>query len=124
MIASALVDSNILIDWLRGVPQAARELAQYRRVCASIITRIEVLAGSPAAQRERIAQLIAPIEFLALDVEIADAAAAIRHQRRIKVPDAIIEATARCHRLMLVTRNTKDFPASLAGVRIPYVLAT
>lgn len=123
MNTAALVDSNIVIDWLRGVPQAARELAQYRRVHASIITRIEVLAGAPPAERERIRELIAPIDFIELDVEIADAAAAIRHQRRIKVPDAIIEATARCRGLLLVTRNSKDFPADLAGVRIPYVVA-
>ena len=124
MTTRALVDSNIVIDWLRGVPAAAKELGNYRRVCASIITRIEVLAGVAPAQRERVARLIAPIEFLPLDVETADLAAAIRHERRIKVPDAIIQATAQRHQLMLVTRNAKDFPPSLAGVRIPYELGT
>ena len=122
MIARALVDSSIVIDWLRGVPEAAGELRRYKRVFASIITRIEVLAGVTAAQRPNVAGLIAPIEFLVLDAETADLAAAVRHERRIKVPDAIIQATAERHQLLLVTRNAKDFPASLPGVRIPYTL--
>ena len=120
MLARALVDSNIVIDWLRGVPEAATELRRYRHVCASIITRIEVLAGVAPSGHERVAELMAPIEFMPLDIETADLAAAIRYQRRIKVPGAIIQATAQRHQLMLVTRNTKDFPASLPGVRVPY----
>lgn len=124
MAARALIDSNIVIDWLRGVPEAASELRRYRLVFASIVTRIEVLAGVAPGQRDSVAGLIAPIEFLPLDVETADLAAAIRHERRIKVPDAIIQATAERHQLLLVTRNSKDFPASLVGVRIPYQITT
>lgn len=122
MIAAVLVDSNIVIDWLRGVPEAAEELRRYQRICASIITRIEVLAGVARERREALAELLAPIEFLPLDTQTADLAAAVRHERRIRVPDAIIQATAQRHRLLLVTRNSKDFPASLPGVRIPYLV--
>jgi predicted nucleic acid-binding protein len=39
---------------------------------------------------------------------------------RIKLPDAIILATARVSNRQLVTRNIKDFPAGTAGVRAPY----
>jgi predicted nucleic acid-binding protein len=39
---------------------------------------------------------------------------------KIRVPDAIILATARVESLLLVTRNTRDFPADLPGIRVPY----
>jgi predicted nucleic acid-binding protein len=38
------------------------------------------------------------------------------------LPDAIIGATAERHEMLLVTRNEKDFPDSLPGVRVPYRL--
>lgn len=46
----------------------------------------------------------------------------IRKTARIKLPDALIWASAQAHSMLLVTRNTKDFSASEPGVRIPYQL--
>jgi predicted nucleic acid-binding protein len=40
----------------------------------------------------------------------------------MRLPDAIIWASADVHSMLLVTRNTKDFPADLPGIRIPYML--
>ena len=45
-----------------------------------------------------------------------------RQLHGLKVPDAIILATARCHGLTLATRNSKDFPLSLGEVLHPYSL--
>jgi predicted nucleic acid-binding protein len=53
---------------------------------------------------------------------VATEAVAIRKQARIKLPDAIIWATARLEDRVLVTRNKKDFSPSDPGVRIPYVI--
>ncbi|STA83041.1 Uncharacterised protein [Citrobacter koseri] len=39
----------------------------------------------------------------------------------MKLPDAVILATAHIHRFALVTRNTKDF-AGIPGVITPYHL--
>jgi predicted nucleic acid-binding protein len=44
----------------------------------------------------------------------------IRWQKRLKVPDAIILATAEAAGRVLVTRNVKDFPVGIGGVRAPY----
>ncbi len=46
----------------------------------------------------------------------------IRKQRKIRLPDAIIKATAQVHNALLVTRNTRDFPENSEGVKIPYKL--
>jgi predicted nucleic acid-binding protein len=56
-----------------------------------------------------------------IDEEIARRAAALRHQRKsLKSPDAVILASAQVTGRILVTRNTKDFPAEMPGVRVPY----
>ena len=38
------------------------------------------------------------------------------------VYDAIILATAQIRGRVLVTRNTRDFPANMPGIRVPYTL--
>ena len=46
----------------------------------------------------------------------------LRQRHGLKVPDAIILATASYHGLTLATRNSRDFPLSLGGVVHPYSL--
>jgi hypothetical protein len=46
----------------------------------------------------------------------------VRRERRLKLPDAIILATAETADRLLITRNTRDFPANDPGIRIPYRL--
>ncbi|KPF72489.1 twitching motility protein PilT [alpha proteobacterium AAP81b] len=117
---AAIFDTSIVIDWLRDRPQAVVELGLYNQHYISRVTWMEVLAGEPALTRPHVAQLIAVFKIVEIDFRIALAAAEIRHQSRIKLLDAIILATARTQAMLLVTRNSKDFPAGTPGVRIPY----
>ena len=56
-----------------------------------------------------------------LSIPIGQHAAALRRERpRLKLADAVILASAQFNQRILVTRNTKDFPASTPGVRVPY----
>jgi predicted nucleic acid-binding protein len=57
-----------------------------------------------------------------VDEQIAERAVGLRRVYRIRLPDAIIWATAQVHAMLLVTRNTKDYPADDPGVRAPYRL--
>ncbi len=115
-------DSNIVIDWLNRTPQARTELARYRRHRLSRIAWTEVLAGEPLESRDIVRNLIAAFEIVELDARIAMAAADIRHRTRMKLLDAYILATAQVNGAILITRNTKDFPANMPGIRIPYTL--
>lgn len=46
----------------------------------------------------------------------------LRREHALKLPDAIILASAQCSGLVLATRNTKDFPLRLGDVLHPYEL--
>ena len=59
-------------------------------------------------------------ECLPISTAVADRTAVIRREKRLKMPDAIILATAEVAGRKLVTRNVKDFPSGMRGVRVPY----
>ena len=115
-------DTNIVVDWLKRRPQAKAELTRYTGHRISRIVWTEVLAGETLERRDIVQQLIAPFEVVELDARIAAAAADLRHRTRMKLLDALILATAQVNGAILVTRNTKDFPAAMPGIRIPYTL--
>jgi hypothetical protein len=46
----------------------------------------------------------------------------VRRTHRIRLPDAIVWASARSESAVLVTRNTGDFPEGESGARVPYSL--
>lgn len=120
---TAVFDSNILIDFLSGIPEARQELRRHRRRAISVITWIEVLAGAQDEDEDRrIRGLLARFTVRPLGEEVRDRAVYLRRTTRLKVPDAIIRATADELGWILVTRNTKDFPASDPGIRVPYTL--
>lgn len=66
--------------------------------------------------------LDAQFEMIPLDLAVAERAVQLRRAYRLRLPDAIIWATAQVHEAVLVTRNTKDFHADWEGIRIPYHL--
>jgi len=119
-VSDPFFDSNIVIDWLNDSQAATNELARYQHHRISRIVWTEVLAGEPLERRDQIQQIIAPFEIVELDTRIALAAADIRYRMRIKLLDAFIFATAQVNGSILVTRNTKDFPALTPGIRVPY----
>jgi predicted nucleic acid-binding protein len=121
-MVAALFDTNILIDYLRGIDAARDELAYYTEKCISIITWMEVMAGAVPETEDRTRAFLASFETIELDGQIAERAVSLRKTHRIKLPDAIIWATADINGLLLVTRNVKDFPQSDPGIRCPYQL--
>lgn len=120
--APVLFDSNILIDYLSSRAPARAELDRHSNRAISIITWIEVMAGSTASDEDRTREFLLDFATLPLTIEVADLAVKIRRTRTLKLPDAIILATAESAGRVLVTRNTRDFPAGTPGVRIPYTL--
>jgi predicted nucleic acid-binding protein len=103
-VADILVDTDVFIDHLRG----ARQLAPGRhRLHYSVITRAELFAGNTAS--DLVTTLLAPFREIPVDRTVAERAGRIRRESGIRLPDALIAATAIEHKLGLTTRNRSDF---------------
>lgn len=121
------LDANILIDSLLEHDPARREITRIAtsgaRMWVSRMVWIEVLSkGNDAVVRDAVL-FLSRFGLDEIDDEISHRAAVLRRERpRLKSPDAIILATAQIRGRVLVTRNTKDFPAEMPGIRIPYLI--
>ena len=123
-MVKVLFDTNILIDYLNGIPDAAKEIGRYRDKAVSLVAWMEVMAGATVRDERIIKTFLSQFDLLPIDGMVATEAVAIRRTRKIKLPDAIILATARTTGRLLITRNTRDFPADQdVGVRMPYLIS-
>ncbi|MEX0872927.1 MAG: PIN domain-containing protein, partial [Aquisalimonadaceae bacterium] len=61
-------------------------------------------------------------DVIPIDSNVAERAVVLRRTNGIRLPDALIQATAERNNALLDTRNTKDFPSYLPGIRVPYEL--
>ncbi len=121
----AIFDTNILIDYLNGHQKAKEEIGQYTFRAISIITYIEISVGlNDFEEIESIKAFLHRFEIINIDLPIAERAAAIRKKYKLKIPDALMLATAEHHQCLLITRNTKDFEKTIPIVRVPYVMTT
>lgn len=119
----AVFDSDILIDYLQGSPKARREINRYSQPLYSIISWMEVMCGADTdAEKESADALFRSLESISLSPAVAQKAVEERKKLGLKLPDAIILATADCEGCILVTRNTKDFDKRDPRVRFPYSL--
>lgn len=120
-------DANIVIDALWDHPPAHEEIrragANGARIWISRMAWLEVLSkGSDAIVRDTL-RFLARFSLDEVDEETALRAASLRRERpRLRSPDALILASAQVRGRVLITRNTRDFPAQMPGVRVPYRL--
>jgi toxin FitB len=111
-VADILVDTDIFIDHLRG---AVEVKPGRHRLHYSVITRAELFAGGTGTGLAT--QVLAPFREIPVDRAIAERAGRIRRESGLRMPDALIAATALERRLGLATRNTKHFD-QVRGLRI------
>lgn len=116
----ALFDTNILIDYLAGNISASRELEQYEDSKISIISKMEVLVGANDNNEEIIRGFLSNFKIIDINNEIAEIAIILRKKYKIRLPDAIIWATAKFQNCLLVTRDVKDFPSHSLDIKVPY----
>ena len=121
------MDTNSVIDLIDGtLPMAAAEWLERTMGLQvphiSVITRIELFSKliDPATTAQ-LTGFVRFAEVVGLNEAVIQQTMRLRQQRRLKLPDAVIAATALVRGLVLVTRNVADF-AHIAGLAVlnPY----
>jgi predicted nucleic acid-binding protein len=124
-----LIGSNIIIDYFSGLlPDTGQRLINSivdKIPSISVITKIEVLGFNMAEVHERLfIDFVNDSNVIELTDEIVNETIAIRKQHKIKLPDAIIAATAIAGQLILITRNVADFKKlKILGLIDPYIIS-
>jgi len=111
-VTDILVDTDIFIDHLRGDVELK---ARGHRIHYSVITRAELFAGNTASAL--VTALLAPFREVPIGRGIAERAGRIRREAGVRLPDALIAATAIEGRQSLATRNRSDFE-KVRGLRV------
>lgn len=117
----AVFDTNIVVDALNGVPEADIEYKRYERVLISSVTWMEVLIGEKGDDSDLKKFLETSFEIVPINLEVSEVAVKLRRLHNMKLPDAIVMATAQVRKVELVTRDT-GFKLNWGGIRVPYTL--
>lgn len=88
------------------------------RLGYSVITRAELLAGATDHEEASVRRLLAGMDEIPVDRRVADRAGLLRRQiPSLRMPDALIAATALVHSVTLQTKNARDFKR-VPGLRL------
>lgn len=117
-----LLDTNVVIDFLNGragLEGLGDRLAAAERF-TSVITRMELLSfGRLTADAEKlVTDFLANLTVISLDDKIEHAAIALRRATRLKLPGAIVAATAWAGGLVLLTSDQQMLNLNWPGLEI------
>lgn len=117
-----LIDTNVAIGFLNNKLSLNGEhlLANILddAPLLSVVTKIEMLRFlAPPQAYETIREFVGDCTILGLEDIVVDRTVWVCRQKRIKLPDGIIAATALAHGLTLLTRNISDFKG-IAGLEL------
>jgi len=112
-----ILDSNILIYLSKGHKGIFEIIEKYSNIYISVITKMKVLGFPFKNEKERlfIEKIITSFEIIHTNDEIADITINYRKKKKIKIPDAIILATAKVKKANILTVNSSDFK----GIDLP-----
>jgi len=127
-MANLLIDTDVLIDHLRGVEQAKRFLRERREsgdlLYSSVITHAELLAGARPPEEPLLRALLESFQAVVIDAAVAEQAGLYCRQysksHGLLLPDALIAASAKSVDATLVTLNARHFPMKDITVLVPY----
>ena len=110
-----VVDTDVLIDFLRGVPPAVDFVTRHAdAIVISSIAVTELYAGVRMYERETLDTFLTLFHIAPVDHELALVAGLLRRDygpsHGLALADAVIAATAQQHDAELVTLNVRHFP--------------
>lgn len=114
-----LFDTNLLVDYLSGDKKAKKILNSNPDAYISRITWMEVLIGAKdTTETALLKNFLQHFHVVECDEAVSLLAIDLRKNHRLKLPDAIIWASAKHINACLFTRDKKDFPAHAPDVKI------
>jgi predicted nucleic acid-binding protein len=123
-----LIDNNVISNYFsevfseKGMSFIAEVIDQIPNI--SVVTEIEALSwvNSDASKEEIVREFVKDAKVLELTQAVVDKCVEIRRTKRIKVPDAIISATAIVHKLTLITSDSDFKNVKELDILDPYKL--
>ncbi|HEX3385391.1 MAG TPA: type II toxin-antitoxin system VapC family toxin [Mucilaginibacter sp.] len=106
------MDTNVVIGYLSNLlPSAKASLIDKLPATISVITRIELIGwyNATPSQLNKLKPFVSNAQIYSLNEEVILQTIDLRQLHKIKLPDAIIAATAMIYGHTLLTRNTDDF---------------
>lgn len=124
MNSRLLIDTDVLVDFLRGFPKAVKYVKTHsEEIIISAITVAELYAGVRDEERRQLDDFISLFDVIPVSDEIAKSGGLFKQQffksHGVGLADAIIAATSIISDAELKTLNTKHYPM-LKGLRVPY----
>jgi predicted nucleic acid-binding protein len=123
-----LIDTDILIDHLRGETKARDFLKEAKiqggELCYSVIAKAELYAGLRRSEEGSLSALLAGMDEVVIDGDVAVMAgrykSMFQRSRGVLLPDALVAASAKQNDAVLVTLNGKHYPMKDIEVMVPY----
>jgi predicted nucleic acid-binding protein len=117
MASSTIVDTDIIIDVGRGIPEAANCLQRLKsssRLAISIVTQMELIVGcTNKSELRTLEKFLQQFEVIRIDQPISDKAVDLLRLYRLShgllIADGLIAATAVIYELPFITKNQRDY---------------
>lgn len=114
---TVLIDTDILIDTGRGIPEAIECLAAVRRngsPAVSIVTYMELVVGCrDKRELNELDRFMSNFQIVRLNSRMSDIASDLVHSYRLShgllIPDAFIAATAIFLECQFISKNQRDY---------------
>lgn len=112
-----LVDTDVLIDFSRGVQRSREQLQDLETkhiLAISVITQLELMVGCEnKAEFKSLQDFLDDFEIIHLNSSISEKAIALFEKYRLShgvlIPDMLIASTALVLDMPLISKNQKDF---------------
>ena len=118
---NALIDTGLLLDYLRGEKRAATAMEGCTHRSISVVTWLEVMANYPAGLDEATRGFLRSFERLSVSESIADEALRLVTGRPgLTLPHALTWASAIVNQLVYVTTDARWVTKADSNVVVPY----
>lgn len=125
-LADSMLESDIVIDFLQGVPgarAALEEVARQGLACVSAWSAAEVMGAAAKTQREATEGLLGSIRVQAIDEEVALLAGeyfAGGHGDELELGNCIVAAAAQKLGAVLVSKGRRRYPRGITVALVAY----